>query len=78
LHPAGTREQSAGISTPKQLSTWSMSDTPGNCIIIKVPGYLEVNSPLQILKSKMQEQTNTSVNTILWHVNPNWLLTYGM
>lgn len=35
LHPAGTREQSAGISTPKELSTWSMSDTPGNWVTIK-------------------------------------------
>lgn len=49
-HPAGTREQSARISTPKQLSTWSMSDTPRNCVTIKVPGYLQANISPQILK----------------------------
>ena len=49
-HHADTHEQSAGISMPKQLSTWSMSDTPGNFITIEVQGYLQANLSLQILK----------------------------
>jgi hypothetical protein len=50
LHPAGTREQSAGTSTPKELSTWSMSDTPGNWVTIKESGNLQVKFFIQISK----------------------------